>query len=166
MTDGLQDMALSFEKGNQDIMLEQPRKTNQSLFSKDLMLEVMIFGLSISFMIFVVWKYLMDHNIDLIASRSIIMLMMVFVQNIHVLNCRSEKNSVFTTPIFSNYYVIITIVGSILLQFIVMNVPFLSSFLKITNLKYDVILSIFVFSCMILVISEIYKFIYRYLAKK
>ena len=166
VTDGLQDMALSFEKGNQDIMLEQPRKTNQSLFSKDLMLEVMIFGLSISFMIFVVWKYLMDHNIDLIASRSIIMLMMVFVQNIHVLNCRSEKNSVFTTPIFSNYYVIITIVGSILLQFIVMNVPFLSSFLKITNLKYDVILSIFVFSCMILVISEIYKFIYRYLAKK
>ena len=108
----------------------------------------------------------MDHNIDLIDSRSIIMLMMVFVQNIHVLNCRSEKNSVFTTPIFSNYYVIITIVGSILLQFIVMNVPFLSSFLKITNLKYDVILSIFVFSCMILVISEIYKFICRYLAKK
>ena len=161
VTDGLQDMALSFEKGNSDIMKEKPRSTNEPLFSKDLIIEVLIFGLTISFMIFTVWKYLMDKNTNLLISRSIIMLLMVFVQNLHVLNCRSEKKSIFTTPLLSNPLVIITIIGSILLQLIVINVPFLSKSLKIANISPNIIIIIFIFSLLIIVVSEVYKLIYR-----
>ena len=59
VTDGLQDIALSFEKGSKDVMDIPPRSTNESLFSKDLMIEVLFFGFMISLMIFIVWKYLM-----------------------------------------------------------------------------------------------------------
>ena len=161
VTDGLQDIALSFEKGSSDIMREKPRKTNEALLSKDLMLEVLIFGLSISFMIFIVWKSLMDNNTDILLARSVIMLIMVFIQNLHVLNCRSEKNSIFKTSLLSNSLVIITIVGSILLQMIVINVPILSQFLKITNMSLDIIIKSFIFSLLIIFIAEIYKIIYK-----
>ena len=161
VTDGLQDMALSFEKGNKDIMKEKPRSTNESLFSKDLMIEVLIFGLTISLMIFTVWKYLMDNNINLLIARSTIMLMMVFIQNLHVLNCRSEKNSIFTTPLLSNHLIIATIIGSILLQMLVINVPVLSDFLKITSLPLNTMIISFAFSLLIIIVSEIYKLIYR-----
>ena len=154
-------MALSFEKGNKDIMKEKPRSTNESLFSKDLMIEVLIFGLTISLMIFTVWKYLMDNNINLLIARSTIMLMMVFIQNLHVLNCRSEKNSIFTTSLLSNHLIIATIIGSILLQTLVINVPVLSDFLKITSLPLNTMIISFAFSLLIIIVSEIYKLIYR-----
>ena len=161
VTDGLQDMALSFENGNKEIMNEKPRSTKESLFSKDLMLEVLIFGISIASIIFNVWKYLMDNNTNIFIARSTIMLIMVFIQNIHVLNCRSEKNSIFTTPLLSNPLILITIIGSILLQIIVMNIPTLSLYLKIKNLPLNIIILSFIISLLILLISEVYKLIYR-----
>ena len=161
VTDGLQDIALSFEKGSKDIMMEKPRNTNESLFSKDLIIEVLFFGLIISIMIFTIWKYLMDHNTNLLIARSIIMLIMVYIQNLHVLNCRSEKNSIFKTSILNNPLIIITIVGSILLQLTVINVPNLSNLLKITNLPLNIIIMSFVFSLTIILVAEIYKIIYR-----
>ena len=161
VTDGLQDMALSFEKESKGIMKEKALSTNESLFSKDLMLEVLIFGLTIALIVFTVWKYLMDHHINILIARSIVMLMMVFIQNFHILNCRSEKNSIFTTSLFSNPFIIMTIIGSILLQIIVMNIPSLSFYLKITDLSFNNIIISFVFSLLILVVSEIYKLIYR-----
>ena len=166
VTDGLQDIALSFEKGSDNIMLEHPRSTKESLFSKDLMTEVLFFGFIISFMVFTIWKYLMDHNTNLLVSRSIIMLIMTFIQNLHVLNCRSEKNSVFTTPLTSNPLVIITIIGSILLQLLVINIPFLSKLLKITNISFNTIIISFIFSLIIIIVSEIYKSLYRIIIYK
>ena len=161
VTDGLQDIALSFERGNKNIMQEQPRSTKESIFSKDLMLEVLFFGLTIAFMIFIAWKYLMDHNTNILIARSIILLLMTYIQNLHVLNCRSEKNSIFTTPLLSNPIVIITIIGSILLQIIVINIPILSKFLKIASISLNTIIICFTFSLVIVLISEIYKLIYR-----
>ena len=86
---------------------------------------------------------------------------MVFIQNIHVLNCRSEKNSIFKTSIMNNPFVIITIVGSILLQIMVIKVSVLARFLKVTNISFKTIIMSFVFSCIIVVVAEIYKMVYR-----
>jgi len=166
VTDGLQDMALSFETSNKEIMKEPPRKTNESIFTNDLKLEVAIFGLTIAFMIFSIWKYLIDNNITLLTARSITMLLMVYIQNIHVLNCRSEKNSIFKTSLKSNKLIIYTIIGSIMLQIIVSIVPIFAKFLNITSLSINIILVTFIYSLNIIVISELYKFIYRKINKK
>ena len=161
VTDGIQDIALSFEVATSDVMLEKPRDTKESLFNKDLMLEVSVFGITIALMVFNVWKYFIDNNVSLLVARSMIMMLMVFIQNIHVLNCRSEKNSVFTTSLFSNPLVIITIISSILLQFIVTEVPVFSNMLNITGLKFINVLCLFGISLIIIVVAEVYKIIYR-----
>lgn len=161
VTDGLQDIALSFETASDDIMKESPRSTKESLFNKDLMLEVLIFGSTIGLMVFLTWKFLMDRNTNLLLARSIVMTLMVFIQNIHVLNCRSEKNSVFTTSLMTNKFVIITIIGSMLLQFIITILPFLANMLNITTLSLPIVSLIFAISLIIIIIAEIYKLIYR-----
>ena len=161
VTDGLQDIALSFETASDDIMKESPRSTKESLFNKDLMLEVLIFGSTIGLMVFLTWKLLMDRNTNLLLARSIVMTLMVFIQNIHVLNCRSEKNSVFSTSIMTNKFVIITIIGSMLLQFIITILPFLANMLNITTLSLPIVSLIFAISLIIIIIAEIYKVIYR-----
>ena len=164
VTDGLQDMALSFETSSTNVMNDLPRKTNESIFTNDLKIEVSIFGLGVAFMIFSIWKYLIDNNVSLLTARSITMLLMVFIQNIHVLNCRSEKKSIFKTPL-NNKLIIITIIGSILLQLIVSIIPTFAKFLNITSLPFNIIFATFIYSLNIIIISEFYKIVYRKLKK-
>ena len=159
VTDGLQDMALSFETASTDIMKEKPRNTKESLFNKELMLKVAIFGGTIGLMVFSTWKILMDRNTDILIARSIVMTLMVFIQNIHVLNCRSEKNSIFTTNIMPNKFIIITIISSMILQLVVINTPILANLLNVTTLQFPIILIIFAISLIIIIVAEIYKII-------
>ena len=166
VTDGLQDIALSFETSNNDVMKEKPRPTNESIINKELLTEVIIFGATIALMIFGAWKYLIDRNTDILTARSIVMLIMVFVQNVHVLNCRSEKDSIFKTKLSTNPLVVTIILSSILLQLIITEIPFLASKLSITTLPFNTIIIVFAYSLIIIVVSEIYKLIYRYINKK
>ena len=161
VTDGLQDVALSFEKSEDSIMKEKPRDTNESLFSKDLMIEVLILGITITVVVFGTWKYLMDNNYGLVFSRSVIMMLMVFIQNINVLNCRSEKKSVFKKKLFDNPFIVLIIFGSILLQIILAEFDITASFLKVKPISFGLIGLLLLLSCSIIVVFEIYKLIIK-----
>lgn len=165
VTDGLQDVALSFEKSEQSIMKEKPRDTKESLFSKDLMIEVLILGVTISFIVFGTWKYMMDKNTDIKYARSVIMMLMVFIQNLNVLNCRSEKRSVFKESLLDNPFVIATVLGSIILQVIMSEIPTTAMFLKVTPLPFILIDEILLLSFIVIIVYEIYKLIYRFRKK-
>jgi len=163
VTDGLQDIALSFEKSEDSIMKDKPRNTKESLFSKDLMIEVLILGGTITLIVFGTWSYLMDlvdnNKMKLDYARSIIMMLMVFIQNINVLNCRSEKKSVFKKALFDNPFIVVTIVGSILLQIILAEIPLTATFLKVTPISFAEIGILFALSLVIILVFEIYKLI-------
>ena len=160
VTDGLQDIALSFEKSEKSIMREKPRDTKESLFSKDLIKEVSIIGLTITTIIFVTWKLMLDYNVSLIISRSVIMMLMVFIQNVNVLNCRDEKRSIFKIRFFSNPFILITITGAIILQIILSEIPFTAAFLDVTPISFELILSLLIVSLLVILVYEVYKLIY------
>ena len=161
VTDGLQDIALSFEKAEDSIMKEKPRDTKESLFSKDLMIEVSILGIAISLIIFLTWKLLIDNGTSIEVARAIIMMLMVFIQNINVLNCRSEKRSVFKESIKDNPLVIGTILFSIALQLFMAEIPITARFLNVVPLPILTIVQIFALSLLIIVVFEVYKAIYN-----
>ena len=166
VTDGIQDIALSFEKAEDEIMLEPPRSTKESLFSKDLMIEVVILGLTISAIIFGAWFYLYETKVvpglwTEGKARAVVMMLMVFIQNINVLNCRSEKRSVLKESLRDNPLVIITIVGSIVLQLIMAEIPITATFLKVEPLPFGLVGILFLISFIIIAVFEIYKVIYR-----
>lgn len=161
VTDGLQDVALSFEGASPDIMKEKPRSTGENLFNKELMIEVGIFGFTIAMIVFFTWKYLMDRQTDLVVARSIIMMLMVLIQNIHVLNCRSEKNSVFSVKLWNNPFVIATIILSIGLQILITEIPPLAQLLGVTALPFQTIIILLLLAFIVIIVAELYKFIYR-----
>ena len=55
---------------------------------------------------------------DLRLARGYVLALMVFIQNIHVINCRSESKSIFENSFKKSPFVLLTIVSSILLQII------------------------------------------------
>ena len=161
VTDGLQDFALSFEGVEDDVMNKPPIKTNDTLFNKELFSEVFVSGLFIGVLVFLVWKYLLDSGMEVGVARGYVMALMVFIQNIHVLNCRSEDESFFKVHLKENVLIPIVIVGSILLQVIVMESPILSKMLKTVSIPFMDCVFLFIISLSILVVVEIYKYFKR-----
>ena len=158
VTDGIQDFALSFEKGEKNIMNEKPRNPEEPLFDKSLFMEIIASGLVIGLVVFATWYYLIKGaNMEVSMARGYIMALMVFIQNIHVFNCRSERNSAFTVPLKSNKLIVVGVICSILLQIIVMEVPFLSKFLQTVSIPPINLIYLFLLASTVLIIMEIYK---------
>ena len=158
VTDGIQDFALSFERAEHDIMKEKPRSPKESLFDKSLLEEVIVSGIGIGLIVFALWYYLIKFaNMEVTLARGYIMALMVFIQNIHVFNCRSEHSSAFSVPLRNNKFVVYGVIGSILLHVLVMNVEFLSILLQTHAIPFASLLGLFCLAAIILVVVELYK---------
>ena len=136
-------------------------KTTDTLFNKELLMEVLVSCLTIGILVFIYFKSLIDSGVSVGIARGYIMTLMVFIQNVHVLNCRSEEQSFFKTRFRGNFLIPIVIVSSIILQFLVMEVPILSTFLKTTSIPLIECLELLLFSLIIIVVMEIFKIIKR-----
>ena len=159
VTDGLQDFALSFEKAEKGIMDEKPRPPKEALFDKTLFREILISGLSMGVIVFTLWFILMKNNISIPLSRGYIMALMVYLQNFQVLNCCSEKGSVFKHNYKSNVFIIITVALAMVLEFIVGESKVLSTFFKIESIPLNHMFMLIIYGASILVIMEVYKFV-------
>lgn len=162
VTDGIQDVALAFEKGDKSIMNAPPRKKTESIFNAIMVEEILISGIIIGTTVFLFWNYLINKlNMDIAEARSYILLLMVFAQNIHVFNCRSEYTSAFKLPIKNNPLIVFGIIATLLLQLIVTEIPIFSNFLKTHPLDFYHILFTFFLTLPLLFAMELFKFIKR-----
>lgn len=167
VTDGIQDFALSFEKSENDILKEKPRSPKESIFNPALFREIAVSGLVIGLVVFGVWVFLLHVvKLDVTIARGYIMALMVFIQNIHVFNCRSEQKSAFKVPLRNNPFIFFGVGVTLLLQFMAMEVPFFSHFLQTESIPVLHLLYLFAVATLILVIMEIYKYISNQSRKK
>jgi len=158
VTDGIQDFALSFEKAEKNIMKEPPRDPKEPLFDKTLFSSIIFSGTITGLLVFAIWYYLIKViNMDIELARGYTMALMVFIQNIHVFNCRSEKNSALSIPLKSNALIPVAFASSIVLQIIVMEVPMFSKYLQTVSIPIVHLLYLFLLATTILIAMEIYK---------
>ena len=158
VTDGIQDIALSFEKAERDVLKEPPRDPKENLFNSSLIEEILLSGLSIGILVFTLWWYLIKvRYMSVELARSYVMILMIAIQNIHTLNCRSEKLSIFSIDWKSNPVFILGILGSLLLGIIVIEIPFFSALLQTSGVPYSDIFVLFCYGLIILIIMECYK---------
>ena len=158
VTDGLQDFALSFEQEGNEVMKEKPTNSKHNLFNELLIKEILISGLYTGITIFVVWAFLLK-NMEIEVARGYVMALMVFIQNLHVLNCRSETKRFLKIPIKNNIMVIFSITISIVLQIIVMEIEFLSELLNTHSVPYVDLIKLFLLALPILIIMDTFKYI-------
>ena len=160
VTDGLQDMALSFEREPDTIMKEKPRNPKEGLFDKSLVTSLLISGLYMGIVVFGIWVFMIKVlNIDILVARGYILLLMVFMQNFHVFNCRSERKSAFENKLKNNKILAFSIISSLLLQIIVMEIDPLANLLQTTSIPYLHMLILILLACPIIFVMELYKYL-------
>lgn len=158
VTDGIQDIALSFEKGDKDIMKNNYINPRNGLFDRRMVSEILTSGITIGLIVFGFWIYLNNYlKLDINVSRSYIMALMIIIQNIHAFNCRNEYKSIGEISLFSNKIFLMGIVGSIILGILVIEIDFFNKFLKTTSIPMNNLCLLFALGLIILLVMEIYK---------
>jgi magnesium-transporting ATPase (P-type) len=90
-------------------MHRRPRKPEEGIFNPLMIQETLISGFLMGIVAFSTYFWLLSSGTDEVTARSILVLLMVLLENFHALNCRSEYRSLFRVPLKNNYYLIVGI---------------------------------------------------------
>jgi len=158
VTNGIQDVALAFEGGEPGAMKRKPRKTNEKIFNPQMISQTLISGLTMGMIAFGFWYYLIEiQMMEETYAGNMILLLMVLLQNVHALNCRSEFVSVFKISLSRNYILIFGILSAQGIHILSMHLPFMQQILRIEPITIFEWTLVFVLALPILMVMEIYK---------
>ncbi|SCI77605.1 Calcium-transporting ATPase [uncultured Clostridium sp.] len=158
-TDGLPAIALGVDPADKDIMRQQPREKDESIFARGLWEKIVVRGCLIgvcTLLSFMVGRFYM---LDLATCRTIALCTLVMSQLFHVFECRSERHSIFEIKWFSNPYLVGAVSVSIIMICSILYIPFLSGIFNTVPLRFKEWLLVLFFSGSIFLINSIYLLI-------
>ncbi|NLJ72379.1 MAG: cation-translocating P-type ATPase [Syntrophomonadaceae bacterium] len=140
ITDGLPAMALGLEPPEPNIMQNKPRPKNEGIFARRLGLIIMGRGIYIGVITLLVFTigliYCQYMGIDdLSLPRTMALTSLVFCQLFYVFECRSEKYSPFELGFFSNKFLLLAVLISVIMQLVVIYIPFFQNVFKTVPLE-------------------------------
>ncbi len=162
VTNGIQDVALAFEGGEPGAMLKKPRKPSETIFNPQMIKQTLVVSITISIIVFGLWYWLNNYTeLEETYARNQLLLLMVFMQNLHAFNSRSETASVFKIPIKRNYLLVFGVLAAQGIHILSMQIPFMQDVLHIAPITITEWLYILALAVPIMLVMEIFKFFTR-----
>jgi magnesium-transporting ATPase (P-type) len=158
VTNGIQDVALAFEKGEPGVLKRPPRPTDEPIFDRRMIEQTLLSGLYMGVVAFGVF-YWLQHvwGWSEFDARNTLLLLMVLFENVHIFNCRSEERSAFQIPLRGNWLLIGTVIAAQGVHVLAMYLPGLSEVLEVAPvplLEWAALLGI---AASLLLVIELYK---------
>lgn len=142
VTDGLLVVNLAMEPKEEDVMDEPPRKPKEKIINmeivKDALFVAAIMAIGTLFMFTREW-----NGGDIIRAQTMGFTTMAMFQVFNAVNCRSRIKSAFSLGLFSNKYLVVAIVASVILQVLVTEFFFFNIALGTVSLSMMDWISIF-----------------------
>lgn len=162
VTNGIQDVALAFEGGEPHAMKRPPRKPTEKIFNALMIQQTIVSGAVMGFIVFGWWFFLIKHTqMDEVHARNLVLLLMVFMQNFHAFNARSETVSAFKVPIRKNLILVFGVVAAQGIHILSMQIPFMQNMLRTEPITFSEWMYILLLAIPILLAMELFKLIYR-----
>ncbi|MBR1368575.1 ATPase [Methanocalculus chunghsingensis] len=159
VTNGIKGVTLAFEPGEAGAMQRPPRSPDEPVFNDVMMRQIVVAGLTMGGIALASWYWLLGTGYSESEARNLIVLLMVMLENFHVLNCRSEYRSFFKIPIQTNLYLFGGIVAAQVIHTGAMYIPFFQDVLGIAPVSATEWVMVIILSSSVLLVMEIYKFI-------
>ena len=159
VTNGIQDVALAFEGGEPGAMKRPPRKPSEKIFDPLMINQTIVSGATMGFIVFGLWFYLNNYTqMDEIHARDLILLLMVFMQNFHAFNCRSERVSAFRVPLKRNIILVFGVIAAQGIHILSMQIPFMQNILRIDPVTFSEWLYILALAVPVILVMEVFKY--------
>jgi potassium/sodium efflux P-type ATPase len=118
VTNGLQDVALAFEPGEPDVLDRPPRPAKEGIVTPLLWERTLILGTVMAVGSLWLFHWAMDPELDLsdAQQRGAALTTLVFAMAVHVMNARSERQSLFRMNPLGNRFLAIAVVVALLIH--------------------------------------------------
>ena len=156
LTDSLPAIALGLEPHSKNVMKEKPRPINESILTKDFLINIGLEGLSICTMVMVAFTIGYKDGNALLAS-TMAFATLCCSRLFHGFNCKSNRPVVFTKRVFNNIYLIGAFVIGMILITLVVTVPGLHNIFKVQTLTLSQLLTVYGLAALNLPIIQMIK---------
>lgn len=162
VTNGIQDVALAFEKAEPGVLDRKPRDPSEPVFDRRMVRHVVSSGAYIGLAGFAVFYWLVRHaGMEVTAARNVLLLLMVLLENVHIFSCRSEERSAFKVPLSANPLLIAAVVAAHGVHIAAMYVPGLSDVLEVSPVTLETWLTLLPIALSLLLFDEGVKLLGR-----
>ena len=158
VTDGLPALALGVEAAEVNVMKRRPYSSTESVFGRGAVSFIILMGLFLSIvaltMGYLAWQTDTHWQTMLFTT-------LIFSQLALALGIRSETQSLFKIGVFSNRGMVLAVVSTIVLQLLVIYVPFLQNIFRTQALSAIELAIALGVSLLALVVVELWKWVGR-----
>tara|TARA_Y100000310_G_scaffold345811_1_gene470320 strand:+ start:4805 stop:7498 length:2694 start_codon:yes stop_codon:yes gene_type:complete len=157
VTDTGPALGLAAEPDYNHSINEPPRSSKENFLNRSIIPILILMTIVMAIVTILTFKYFLPEGID--KARTAAFAVMTFTQLFNTYNMRSMKKSIFKIGIFSNKYVNIALIVSILTGLLALYLPFFQRIFQFTSLSILELLAIIALSSLVLWSGEIYKLI-------
>ena len=134
VANGIQDVGLAFEQGEDGVMNEPPRSPKEGIFNRSMMEKVFLGAMTQAVICAGFWYWAANADFAIEEKRNFMLMLLIFIGNLQVLTCRSERHSIFSVSINRNRLLIVGIVFTNVLHYFATQTSLLQSILVLTPL--------------------------------
>jgi magnesium-transporting ATPase (P-type) len=157
VTNGIQDVALAFEPGENDALKRPPRPPGDRVFNRLMAERTVVAGLVIGLVGFFEFKWMIDHGYSEAAARNSLLFLMVLFENVHIGNCRSETKSAFLLSPLRSPILLSGALTAFLLHVLAMHMPLMQRVLGTAPMTMNEWLALVPLALTVLVAMELHK---------
>ena len=107
------------------------------------------------------WYWWLMAGLEEATARNLLLLLMVFLENVHVFNCRSERQSAFRVPLRNNWILMFGVLAAQGIHILALYVPLTQDILHVAPVTFVDWGSLLLLASTILVTMELFKVIKR-----
>jgi len=157
VTDGTNASALAFEPEHGDVLEEPPLKAREGVLSREMIPFILLMTCVMVIFTLAIFNAYLPQGIE--KARTAAFVVMAFTQLFNVLNMRSLRKSIFKIGFFTNKYIVVSLLVSVILLVMVIYIPFFQNIFQFVSLGLVELLTIFLLSSVVFWFGELYKFI-------
>jgi Ca2+-transporting ATPase len=134
-----------------------PRAFDAPVFDRRMIEQVAIGGTAIGLLAFAFYYLTLQRGVPHPAAQCAVLWLLVCCENAHCFNCRSETRSILKIPFANNLLLVGAVIGTQVLQLVVLAVPPVRELLSLEALTPTAASRLAVAGLAIMLVMEIYK---------
>jgi magnesium-transporting ATPase (P-type) len=166
VTNGIQDVALAFEPGEDDVLKRKPRSPKERIFNRLMIERTIVAAVVVGLVGFGAFYWMIANGWEESAARNVLLLMMVLFENFHIGNCRSETKSAFKLSPLRSPILLTGAVAAFSIHVAVMHIPFMQGVLGTSPVDLTTWIAVAALAVLIVPALELHKWLWAVRKKK
>ncbi len=138
MTDGAPALALGLEQGDPDIMDQKPRKPDEPVINKSMLIGISIQAVAITAVVLSAFLIGLNYYPDnLRYAETMAFVTLSFSELLRAYTSRSERYSIFKIGVFTNRFMQYAVISSIIILILIIYLPFLNTIFETVPLLWQ-----------------------------